>query len=221
MLPIIDNGNGNVKANFVISIFTGFHGVDIMAERFSDSLAPRARNRAAASFLKTDRDYLLFIDGDIHFGKQHIEWLAESPHPITAGLYCKKEAGIAPCLNTLPGHQDIPVGGYIELARAGTGFMRIHREVLEKMIAHPNLVPEYLNHGQPEWDFFPTGVKNAEYRSEDWAFCDIARELGYKIMLDSRIQLRHEGMAIFPMLDHREDLTPEQMKIAAPLTPSN
>lgn len=197
-LPIIDNGQGDIRANFLLSVLNGFKGRDLHIERFSDSLVTRARNRAASYFLRqTDRDYIMFIDTDILFAKDHIDWLMESDEPVLAGIYCIKQKGVAPCINTLPGHVDTPAGGYLEIARAGTGFMRIHRSVLEKMKDQGDIF--YTNHGQEEWDFFRVGVVNKEYLSEDWWFCDRARALGFKVMLDTRIQLRHEGVAVYPL----------------------
>ncbi len=242
-LPLIDNGHGSIKANFLISILRGFKDRDIHIDRFSDSLPSRARNRAAAHFLReTKRDYIMFIDSDIIFDDHHINFLMESDEPILAGIYCKKSKGIEPCINTLPGAPaETLCGGYVEIARAGTGFLRIHRSVLEKMketidpaekarrisrdkaveIAKSGLSEEayyeflhhlpidnpedervaryYVNHGSDEWDFFSVGVVNKEYLSEDWYFCDKARALGFKVMLDTRIQVRHEGSAIFPL----------------------
>lgn len=222
-LPLIDNGQGDIKANFLLCCIRGFASRDIHIERFSDSLVPRARNRAAAAFLRSDRDYILFIDGDIVFDPSHIDGLMESDDPILAGLYCKKSREVEPCLNTIPELGNQPVGGLIEIARAGTGFLRIARHVLEAMkerdvpsssspagdvssVLRPlsssstdwRFAPHYINHGIDEWDFFPTGVKNREYLSEDWYFCDRARALGFKVMLDSRIQAKHEGITFYP-----------------------
>lgn len=203
-VPIIDNGQGYIRRNFFFSFLRSFHGIDVHTEAFSDSLPSRARNRAAGYFLRdTVRDYILFIDTDIIFEKQHIDYLMESEEPVLAGIYCKKSKGIDPCLNTLPGHVETQCGGYQEIARAGTGFIRIHRSVLMKMKdvgeSDPNWAKHYVNHGNDEWDFFSVGVVNKEYLSEDWYFCDRARALGFKIMLDTRIQLRHEGTAIYPI----------------------
>src|SRR5258706_6655532 len=112
-LPLLDNGGGNVRANYIISVLRGFKDMDIHIERFSDSLPSRARNRAAAYFLReTQRDYILFIDSDIIFDQNHINFLMESDEPILAGIYCKKGKGIEPCLNTLPGTEAQQCGGY-------------------------------------------------------------------------------------------------------------
>lgn len=226
-VPIIDNGQGDVKANFMMFFNMAFADRSIKYERFSDSLAPRARNKACASFLHTDCEYLLFVDCDIIFTKDHINMLMESEEPLLIGLYCKKSPGfIDPCINTLPGMPPTETGGYIEVKRGGTGFMRIHRDVLERMKGPKeatdleNFLNDwaayYANHGRDEWDFFPIGVRHKEYLSEDWYFCDRSRDtfiqraniigypvkkmnLGYKVILDSRIQLRHEGTAIYPI----------------------
>ncbi len=171
----------------------------------------------------------MFIDSDIIFDDHHISFLMESDEPILAGIYCKKSKGIEPCINTLPGMPaETPCGGYVEIARAGTGFLRIHRSVLEKMKGPKDATDlqnflndyaaYYVNHGNDEWDFFSVGVRNREYLSEDWFFCDRARgqfrkqaracgfdivdielDLDFHVMLDTRIQVRHEGSAIFPL----------------------
>ncbi len=230
-LPVIDNGFGMVRMNYFFSFLNAFEGMKIRAHPFSDSLPPRARNRAAAYFLKeTTEDYMLFIDADILFTKDQIQLLSESDAPVIGGIYCKKSKGIEPCLNTLPGHVETECGGYQEIARQGTGFLRIHRSVLEKMkdvgADNPHWAKHYTNHGGDEWEFFPVGVVNHEYLSEDWYFCDMARGLGFKIILDTRIQLRHEGSAIFPLEEVIEKLnaaggraTVEPMNDLAGLTP--
>ncbi len=224
-LPLIDNGQGAIRANFLLSVLRGFRDMDIHIDRFSDSLPSRARNRAAAHFLReTTRDYLFFIDSDIIFEKEHIDMMMESDEPVLAGIYCKKSKGIEPCINTLPGTPDTPCGGYQEIARAGTGYLRIHRSVFEKMkdvgADNPNWAKYYRNHGVDEWEFFPVGVVNEEYLSEDWYFCDRARALGFKVMLDTRVQLRHEGSAIFPLDEVVEKLAAEANG-KVQVTPSN
>jgi hypothetical protein len=63
----------------------------------------------------------------------------------------------------------------------------------------------YTNHGRDEWHFWETGVvtgdKSAtgepEFLSEDWFFCERARELGVPVLVDRRIVLAHEGDKIF------------------------
>lgn len=199
-LPIIDNGGGNVKAGYAWSCMTSFSGIELHAQRIADSLAPRARNTAAAAFLKSDCDYLLFIDADIHFNAEHIANILEGDEPIVCGVYfLKDETGERkPCLVHIKGDEGRMLEGRVKVARSGTGFMRIHRSVFEKMI-ESGIAPAYGNHGSQQHDFFQVGVRNGEYLSEDWTFCDNARALGIDVLIDTRVVLWHEGTALFPL----------------------
>lgn len=193
--PLIDNGDGNVKSNFMYSFIESIGSRPFHIVKIADSLVCRARNVAAAVFLKTDYQYLFFWDADIIAGSQHLDFMAENDHEILCGIYPKKQKELVPVLNCLPGTTSIETGGLVEIARGGTGFMRIHRSVLEAMKCRDI---EYDNHGELQWDFFQVGVRNREYLSEDWYFCDRGREIGFKVMLDTRIQVKHEGSAVYP-----------------------
>jgi len=101
-----------------------------------------------------------------------------------------------------------------------TGFMAIPRKVLQAMLDHPGfqtvhgLEPlVYYEQGvgdTPLWDFFrPFGIRegdtlraagyeNADERnhilSEDWAFCERARQCGFQIWADPTIILQHRAV---------------------------
>lgn len=207
-LPILDNGLGSCRIQFLASFVKAFSGFEIVIASISDSHPGRGRNRAAANFLASGCDYMLFIDSDIIFTPQHIEMLMESAEPILAGIYCLKCEEVKPCLQTLPGHQPLATGGIIEVARTGTGFLRIHKSVFEKL---KETTLEYVNHGRPEWDFFASGVVDKEWLSEDWYFCDLARKAGFKVMVDTRIQLGHEGNIVYPI-----KRTPDRLNVCPP-----
>lgn len=208
-LPLLDNGQGDIKADFLDCFLRAFTAQPVHTVRFSDSHPGRSRNRVAAHFLTTDCSHLLFIDGDIKFERAHIDFLAESDAPILGGICCLKTADeTKPCLQTLPGHQPTETGNYLAVARTGTGFLRISREVFEALKA---VAPSYTNHGRLEWDFFASGVRNSEWLSEDWHFCDQARELGFQILVDTRIQLLHRGELDFPI-----QRTPDRLALCPP-----
>lgn len=38
-----------------------------------------------------------------------------------------------------------------------------------------------------------------EYKSEDWRFCELARESGWDVWVDTRSQLRHVGKCVYPL----------------------
>lgn len=212
-VPLIDNGLGMVQADFMYAFLGAFSGFpNVVVRRISDSHPGRGRNRAAVEFLETDCTHLLFIDTDIIFTREHLELLAESDDPVIGGVYCLKTEDLKLCLQTLPGFQPTPAGGLIEVARTGTGFLRIARDVFEKM--KNTTAPEYYTHGRPEWDFFRSGVVLKDWLSEDWYFCEDARSLGYKVKIDTRIQLQHQGRINYPLkkTPDRLELCPKEMK---------
>jgi FkbM family methyltransferase len=186
-LPILDNGQGDVKADFLDCFIRSFSGQEVQIVRISDSDPRRARNRAAASFLESECERMLFIDGDIGFTREHIDWLLEHDEPIVGGIYPIKSMDLRPCLCTLPGQQPVQAGGMLEVLWCGTGFLSIRRDVFEELKTEKN---RYTTHGRPEWDFFQSGVVNNHYESEDLGFCRLARE---------RIQLLHEGSIKYPI----------------------
>jgi FkbM family methyltransferase len=213
-LPLLDNGQGDIKADFLDCFLNSFSGTEVHTVRFSDSHPGRARNRVASYFLRTDCTHLLFIDGDIKFNRHHIEMLAESDAPILGGIYCLKTIDEPkPCLQTLQGTGAQETGGYLAVARTGTGFLRISRTVFEQM-AKNEISARYTNHGLEEWDFFASGVIDNEWLSEDWYFCDNARALGFQVLIDTRIQLLHRGEIDYPLKrdPDRLQLCPPEMK---------
>lgn len=195
-VPILDNGQGDVKADFLECFIRAFSDQKIHMVRVSDSDPRRARNRAAASFLESDCERMLFIDSDIGFTADDIKLIVESSEPIVGGIYPLKCMELKPCFSVLPGQKPVPVGGLVPVAWCGTGFLSIKREVFEALKTPENF---YTTHGRNEWDFFRSGVYGGQYFSEDLGFCHAAREAGFRVMVDTRIQLLHEGAIKYPI----------------------
>jgi hypothetical protein len=217
-LPILDNGGGSVKTAYMESVLQAFGsgGYNVFIKRASDSHPNRGMNKITADFLESDCDEMLVIDGDIVFGRQQIDFLFEHDLPLVYGAYPKRQREMALCLCTLDGFVPDPAAKLIEVRRAGRGFMRVHRKVFENMRALPGSTVAgnvfarfYENHGRPEWSFWDSGVVGGsmsqlddgapEWLSEDWLFCERARALGYRIMVDQRIHLGHVGDIQFPV----------------------
>ena len=166
-----------------------------------DSLVSRARNKIAKYFLDTDKKYLLFIDNDIIFTPNDIERLRSHEKDIIGGIYFKKKLPYSPVANTCLGQE----GDLHEMAEIGTGFMMIHRNVFETLIKNrPELA--YRNEGDEVegtyYDFFQVGVNpNGRYLSEDYFFCELARNEGFKVYLDTSVMVKHRGSATYPFDD--------------------
>jgi hypothetical protein len=207
-------------SSFMMDHANAFAGRKATMIRASDSHANRGMNKIANAFLDSDCDIWINIDADIRFRRMDIDNLlahAERGVPLVYGIYPKKEDASSPCLCTFA---EVPVADKNELAkvrRCGRGFMLVAREVLEAM-KEDNGGPalRYHNHGSDasgpkiEWDFFPSGCVTGEFSalddgmdkdgfpirewiSEDWYFCERARQLGYSTLVDQSIALGHVG----------------------------
>lgn len=172
-----------------------------------DSAVGRARNSLTRKFLNSDCTHMLMIDSDLVFSAQQVERIMAHPEPIVAGMYFKKQEGDPqPVINACdnPIMQD---SGLYQVKYAGTGFIRVAREVFEKMIeVYGDEIGYSLDHepDTTEYDFWQMGVykyPNGRKRwlSEDWYFCQRATDLGYKIWVDRGITLRHSGNALYPL----------------------
>ena len=86
---------------------------------------------------------------------------------------------------------------------AGSGFMMIKREALEKLKSHP-LIPKYEEGNMATidgevktmgecWGFFQDPIEDGIHLSEDYFFCKRWREIGGKVMMDPTIRLGHWG----------------------------
>ncbi|HVF17085.1 MAG TPA: hypothetical protein VNA21_09240 [Steroidobacteraceae bacterium] len=158
----------------------------------------RARDILAAQFLASDCTSLVFVDGDVGFSRQDLQCLLESPHPITGGLYQRKNgSGQWVCV---PQPDDASASAerpnYRRVQRVGTGFLRIDRPVFEKLISGKHVLDYPLDNNRIH-QFFPSGVLDGHFLSEDYFFCELAARAGFDIHIDTRIRLKHVGRFIY------------------------
>lgn len=132
-------------------------------------------------------------------------------------------------LNRLPG-VEFKTDSLVEVLEGGTGFMMIQRCALEKFrTAYPQLLyrPDHIDmehfDGSNEiMAFFDCVIdpKTRRYLSEDYMFCQWAREAGMKIWLCPSIHLSHTGSYRFAgsMVDfaHLDSGAARQERSAAP-----
>lgn len=177
----------------------------------NDSLVCRARNTLAARFLASDYQWLLFLDNDLLFKPEHIArlWLHGIKHnrKLVCGLYALKKLAPRFVANWIKGEQP-DKDGAVKVHESGTGCMLVHRSVFEEMrdklpdIAY-TVDSNHPNGGKTEWNFFGVGTYKypnglVRYLSEDWWFCQKWRDLGGDVWADTKIQIKHMGVMIFP-----------------------
>lgn len=192
-----------------------------------DSLVSRARNKLARFFLQgkpaQDQtgapvlamyDWLLFIDTDLIFNENEVKRLYDYAVAHGPGVYCGayplKTLKPKVVFNPMPGAM-IDAEGIIEVREAGTGMMLIHRDVFgiiaEKFSDEIRYEADSGNLSvsrEIEHDFFRVGVRHdpilgyKRYLSEDWFFCQLWREAGGKVLMQTRLQCQHIGQLTYP-----------------------
>lgn len=190
--------------------FASFMNWTILAMRYgiafsldtmvNESLIPRGRNNLVAKFLANKQaTHLMFVDSDIRFSPESVIRLILHDTTVACGLYPMKRLPIKYVLNIVKDARQ--VGSLYEVSTAGTGFMLIHRTVIEELIAKmPELkYKDSLGLGEiyePHmYALFDTMIdQNGHYLSEDWTFCKRVREVIHRpIWVDTEIKLDHQG----------------------------
>lgn len=136
-----------------------------MSFMFNESLITRARNALAHQFLKSDAEYLFFIDADIQFRPEQVQPMIDADVDIICGIYPKKEINWQSVSNAVKndvpleqlckhtgswvvnlvdyaGSVTVPINQPLEIFAGGTGFMLIKRKVFEEL---KDKVPTYTN----------------------------------------------------------------------------
>jgi len=193
-----------------------------LVNNFGDSPnVGRARNAISRKFLAGDFTDLLFIDSDIIFKTEDIYRILSHDEDIVGGVYFKKQEGIAcPVINSVPGAK-VRDDFLVQVAYLGTGFLRIRRNVFERMIEKWGEEIWYNLDGQEkpvrEYNFWNLGMKeygpgNRRWLSEDWWFCQRCAELGIPVWADRKIPLKHSGNIVFPLTYQEKSIfgEPEQ-----------
>jgi hypothetical protein len=180
-----------------------------------DSLVCRARNSLTWDFLESDCSQLLFLDTDLLFSPEHVARIMRHQEPVVGGLYPKKQDGkVAWVCNACAAETVVRPDGLQEVRYAGTGFLRVAREVFERMIlAYGEQIRYTPDHApdQLQYDFWSVGTYRypdgfRRYLSEDWYFCQRWLDLGGKVWLDTRTVLKHVGQAVFPLRSQEREL---------------
>lgn len=202
----------NIEAvHCMFSLLSSTDANRMLALHGGEGFVGRSRNQICSKFLETDFDELLMIDSDIMYDNQSVDRISSHNVGIVAAFYPKKAPGKTVWVaNRTKEGGPLSTGadenGLVKVETIGTGFMKIQRHVLERM-RDSGLAKRYIVDGTDivEYEFFPFRVVNERLRSEDWAFCDNAHELGFDVYGDTKCVVKHLGSAIYP--------TPESLAI--------
>lgn len=176
------------------------------SKRRGDALIDRARAMEASRFLaETDYEVLLFLDDDIIYKFEDAIKIVREVHEgydIVGGAYTlKADGGEQFNIKFLADNKQAPFGlegGLIEVRMVSTGFMAIHRRVFEQMSLTMPLCTAQKAKFYPFFQPFPKEIDGKwYYLSEDWAFCERARDLGFKVWCDTSLKIKHAGRYVY------------------------
>ena len=209
--PCLD---GNVSAHYTASLVrtmtalqrAGWRSPQIDFE-IGNSLIADARNKLVARFLASDCSDLVFIDSDLSWSADDLLKLASVDTPFVAGVYQRKSRAKIDFAVKFGAAIAMDAQRLIAVDRVGTGFMRLRRDCLEKMVAaHPALRLKHPTNADERhfYALFDTGIVDGEFVGEDFLFCDRWRALGGQVLIDPAMNFGHHGAATYdePLLKY-------------------
>jgi hypothetical protein len=170
-----------------------------LAPLVGDSLVSRARNTALANFLESDAEWYFTLDDDISLPADGLVKLIEADKDIIGGFYRLKQAFDETTPNAFAvrwlNDGTIDMDSVVEVMYASSGCIMHKRSFIEQMVKdYPEL--HYKNNvdGADRWMLYQPFVYKNEYLSEDWAFCQRARDMGHSIWLHGGVRCDHFGI---------------------------
>lgn len=149
----------------------------------SGSLIYEARERLAAMAIDNDFDHVLWLDSDQMFKPTMMIDFVASDKDIVTGVIPSRRPPFIPLIYRKEDNKLVPVAGFgdhlLEVDGCGFGAVLMKTEVLEKCF------DKYKTCFMPVYGF-----------GEDLSFCIRAKELGYKIYADPRIEIGHIGKTV-------------------------
>jgi hypothetical protein len=204
-----------------------------------DALITRARASLVAQFLDDPAaTHLLFVDADIGFEPDQVMRLINCGADICAAVYPIKRIDWAKVKSVMQAERPNPGAaalhyvfevpdpnavairaGFVQVRYAGTGFLMIRRQALEKMCAHYPQLKYKRDHSveaaavsNNRYALFDCMIdETGTYLSEDFSFCKRWSDLGGEIWADLDSRLSHVGPLVF-----RGDLSSQFMPTAEP-----
>jgi GT2 family glycosyltransferase len=169
--------------------------VDEWTFRFCNMYLANGRNDCVRHFLKTDHDVMLFLDSDVAPTVEAFKLVLKEvsrDNPVVCGWYrgLLEDGTTVPVIYSLKDQEFFQVteadlleaeGPVVRVGAAGTGFMAIHRDLLEAM-------PGTFD-APCEW--FAEPVMGGQMIGEDLGFCARVHSLGFPILVHKDARAAH------------------------------
>jgi hypothetical protein len=190
-----------------------------------DALITRARASLVSQFLDDpDATHLLFVDSDIGFEPEQVVRLIQCGADVCAAIYPVKRIDWSKVKSTMAAGRPNPAAaslqyvfevddpnavtaqaGFVKVRYAGTGFLMIRRQALERLCASYPQLQYRRDHSidaatasEKRFALFESMItEDGTYLSEDFAFCRRWTDIGGEIWADLDSRLNHVGPMMF------------------------
>lgn len=153
-----------------------------------------SRNRLARDFIKSDCTDYMSLDADVAWVPQDLVELLGYDRDVVAGVYPKKHGDDTYPLLMFDGEIWSDRDGLIEVKGVPTGFLRIRRQVLQRLAdeaVHYNARNEAQDGAMAL--IFERQVIDGMLWGGDYVFCRKARAAGFKIFIAPEMRFEHSG----------------------------
>ena len=190
-----------------------------------DALITRARASLIGQFLDDpSATHLLFVDADIGFEPEQVLRLVQCGADMCAAIYPIKRMDWDRIRSTIAAERPNPAAaalryvfevddpnavteraGFVRVRYAGTGFLMIRRDAIERMCARYPQLKYRRDHSvdgavasENRFALFECMIaEDGTYLSEDFAFCKRWTDMGGEIWADLNSRLNHVGPMTF------------------------
>ncbi len=170
----------------------------------NESLIPRGRNTIISHFYHNPEfTHLFYLDADIYIGAQGlVKLLSHDKDFIGAAVALKGKDVRRNSVYNVGKPIAKEDNGLVETERVGNAIMILNRKVVEALCEDSKTYssnPHTRGHRSidTQFDVFGVGVFDGVYDSEDYFICRKARDLGFKVYVDTTVENRHNGNYVF------------------------
>lgn len=181
-MPVLDKVEAVTMFDFINLLFYSQRRNLHFLPAIGTTVIHDARNHIVSEAYNTEFDGIFFIDADMTFNGDILEKMITNDKDICGVLYLNHASGkqnVFEYANKLDEFLKItinPKQGLVEVSAVGSGLLYVKRKVFDAI-------------GNP-WFFYEAGI------GEDVNFCKAAQEKGFKIFVDTDIDVGHIGKQI-------------------------
>jgi hypothetical protein len=218
-LPTFDHVHTGFALSLAMLMAKPFAHITLINHR--SSLIHKARDLLVVEALKSDPDYIFFLDSDLKFPAWTLGRLLSLEKDIVGAAYVNRTPPHHLMVKQIGTAPQVVNGGVVEVASVPTGCLLVKAEVFKKLSRPYFRSPSFeVNQLTPDYlaDYLPEEMRPITI-GEDINFCAMVRRRGYSIWLDADLtaDIGHIGEHVFQVVTH----TTEEAALAAPANEAN